>query len=121
MASAAAAIDQAAPPKPVEESLWWDSFVTLFEELDAAPLSSDLPNRLVEKLKNNHAWFLSSVSGFRPPSQVSKAALDSPQISIGSHRLSVKPELKEVALRVGACLCLDEVQSYILVDRSYCA
>ncbi|KAJ0962473.1 hypothetical protein J5N97_030301 [Dioscorea zingiberensis] len=118
MASAAAAIDQATPPKPVEESLWWDSFVILFEELDAAPLSSDLPDRLMEKLKNNHAWFLNSVSSFRPPSQVSKAALDSPQISIGSHRLSVKPELKEVALRIGARLCLDEVQSYILVDRS---
>lgn len=47
MASAAAAIDQAAPPKPVDENLWWDSFVPFFEELDTASLSSDLPDRLV--------------------------------------------------------------------------
>ena len=50
MASAAAAIDQAASSKTVDESLWWDSFVTLFEELDAATLSSDLPDHLVQTL-----------------------------------------------------------------------
>ena len=29
------------------ESLWWDPFVDLFEELDRAPLSDDLPDNLV--------------------------------------------------------------------------
>lgn len=119
MASAAAAIDQAASSKTLDESLWWDSFVALFEELDAAPLSSDLPDHLLKKVKSNHAWFLDSVTRFKAPNQASKLAFDSSKLSIGSHRLVVKPELKQAALRVSSCLCLDEVQSYILVNR-YC-
>lgn len=50
MATTAAAINQAASSKTLDESLWWDSFVALFEELDAAPLSLDLPDHLVETL-----------------------------------------------------------------------
>ncbi|KAG1354086.1 hypothetical protein COCNU_07G001980 [Cocos nucifera] len=104
MASAAAAINQAASPKSLEKSLWWDSFVPLFEELDGAPLSADLPDHLVKKIKNNRAWFLESVTRFRPPDEASRLALDSSEITIGSHHLLIKPEHKEAALRVSKCL-----------------
>ncbi|KAF8406574.1 hypothetical protein HHK36_008662 [Tetracentron sinense] len=104
MASTAAAIDQAANPKSVDESIWWDSFVTLLNDLENAPLSTDLPLSLVEKLKSNHAWFLDTVSLFKPPNQASRFALDSNQVNVGSHRLIVRPELKDVALQVSSCL-----------------
>ncbi|RRT70883.1 hypothetical protein BHE74_00005347 [Ensete ventricosum] len=85
--------------KPVDESLWWDSFVALFDELDKVPPSEKLPDHLAEKLRRNHAWFLNSVTRFKPPDQTSRLALDSHEIAVGSHRLLVKPELKNVALR----------------------
>lgn len=69
-------------------------------------------------MKSNRSWFLDSVARFKPPSPASRLALDSPQISVGSRQLLVKPELKEAALRVSSCLFLDEVQSYILVKQS---
>lgn len=119
MARAAATINQAAKPKPLDESLWWDSFVDLFEELDSAPLSDDLPDHLVKKIKNNRGWFMESVTRFRPPGEASRLALDSPEITIGSHHLFIKPEYKRPAVRVSKCLSLDEVQSYILVKRSF--
>ncbi|XP_008788374.2 uncharacterized protein LOC103706141 isoform X1 [Phoenix dactylifera] len=118
MASAAAAINQAGSSKPLDESLWWDSFVHLFEEIDSAPLSDDLPDHLVKKIKNNRAWFLKSVTRFRPPAEASRLALDSSEITIGSHHLLIKPEHREAAFRVSKCLSLDEVQSYILVNRT---
>ncbi|KAJ8512137.1 hypothetical protein OPV22_002571 [Ensete ventricosum] len=105
--------------KPVDESLWWDSFVALFDELDKVPPSEKLPDHLAEKLRRNHAWFLNSVTRFKPPDQTSRLALDSHEIAVGSHRLLVKPELKNVALRFSELVCLNEVQSYILVRRSY--
>ncbi|XP_042495006.1 uncharacterized protein LOC122074223 [Macadamia integrifolia] len=117
MASTAAAIDQAANPKSVDECLWWDSFSLLLTDLENIPLSAEVPASLVKKLKNNHAWFLGSVSLFKPPNQTSRTALDSAQINVGSHRLIVQPELKDVALQASSCLGLDEVQSYILVKR----
>ncbi|KAJ4965226.1 hypothetical protein NE237_017075 [Protea cynaroides] len=117
MASTAAAIDQAANPKSVDASLWWDSFVLLLNDLENAPLSAEVPASLVKMIKNNHAWLLGSVSLFKTPNQTSRAALDSPQINVGSHRLIVQPELKDVALHASSCLGLDEVQSYILVKR----
>ncbi|MCL7051372.1 hypothetical protein MKW94_008768, partial [Papaver nudicaule] len=59
----------------------------------------------VKKLKNNHVWFLDTVSLFKPPNQNSKAALDCNQINVGSNnKLIVKPELKDVALQVSHCL-----------------
>ncbi|WOL09689.1 hypothetical protein Cni_G18442 [Canna indica] len=105
-------------PTPVDESLWWDSFVSLVGELDKVSPSEDLPDHLAEKLKRNHAWFLNSVACFKPPGQTSRLALDSPEIAVGSHRLVVKPELKKAALRLSEFLFLNEVQSYILVHRS---
>lgn len=131
MASAAAAIDQAANPKSVDESLWWDSFAVLLNDFENAPLSTAIPHSLVKslrpscfyffilgsrrsvtpsllaqvkKLKNNHARFLETVYFFKPPNQTSRAALDSPQISVGLHRLIVQPELKDIALHVSNCL-----------------
>nr|XP_011457925.1 PREDICTED: uncharacterized protein LOC101300415 [Fragaria vesca subsp. vesca] len=102
----------------VDASLWWDPFSLLLTDLENAPLSDELPPNLVKKLKANHAWFVDTVSLFKPPSEKSKAALDSQLVKIGSHQLDVKPELKDKALTISSYLCLDEVQSYILVERS---
>ncbi|XP_062019836.1 uncharacterized protein LOC133736387 isoform X1 [Rosa rugosa] len=102
----------------VDASLWWDPFSLLLTDLENAPLSDDLPPNLVKKLKANHAWFVDTVFLFKPPSEKSKAALDSQLVKIGSHQLDIKPELKDKALTISSYLCLDEVQSYILVERS---
>ncbi|XP_074569458.1 uncharacterized protein LOC141826101 [Curcuma longa] len=107
----------AASPKHVDESLWWDSFVGLFGELDKVPPSKDPPDHLVENLKRHRAWFLNSIAYFKPPDQTSRLALDSPELAVGSHRLLVKSELRKDALRVSEYMCLNEVQSYILVHR----
>ncbi|KAK9287536.1 hypothetical protein L1049_015957 [Liquidambar formosana] len=72
----------------------------------------------VKKLKDNHAWFLDTVSLFKPPNQKSREALNSQEVKIGSHQLTIQSQLKDAALRISDSLCLDEVQSYILVERS---
>ncbi|CAK9138327.1 unnamed protein product [Ilex paraguariensis] len=104
--------------KSVDASLWWDSFSLLLTELENACLSSEFPPPLVKKLKENHKWFLETVSQFKPPNQKSREALDSSQVKIGSHQLVVEPEWKDAALEIGSILCLDEVQTYILVKRA---
>ncbi|KAJ4826105.1 hypothetical protein Tsubulata_010953 [Turnera subulata] len=106
------------PKSVVDSSLWWDPFTSLLTDLENAPLSSDLPPHLVKKLRENHSWFVDTVSLFKPPNQKSKEALNSPELKIGSHNLIVTPELKDKALHISSYLCLDEVQSYILVQRS---
>ncbi|XP_038706390.1 uncharacterized protein LOC120001936 isoform X2 [Tripterygium wilfordii] len=107
-----------ASSKSVDASLWWDPFNSLLTELENAPMSSDLPPHLCKKLKDNHAWFVDTVSLFKPPNEKSKDALNSQKVIIGSHELNIRPDLKENALRISSYLGLDEVQSYILVDRS---
>lgn len=55
---------------------------------------------------------------FGKPNDASRSALEVGEVAVGERRLTVKPELKEAALRASKCLNLDEVQSYILVKRS---
>ncbi|CAH8305541.1 unnamed protein product [Eruca vesicaria subsp. sativa] len=105
-------------PKSVDPSLWWDSFGSLLSELENASLSDELPPPIEKKLEENHAWFVNTLSMFKPPSAKSKEALDSDVVKIKEHRLVIKPELKEKALRISSHLNLDEIQSYILVERS---
>ncbi|XP_030450648.2 uncharacterized protein LOC115672831 isoform X2 [Syzygium oleosum] len=109
-----------ATAKSVDASLWWDPFSSLLAELEDAPLSADLPPPLVKKLEENRGWFLGTVLLFRPPNAKSKEALASSQqqLKIGPHELTVKPESRDKALAVSSFLGLDEVQSYILVERS---
>ncbi|KAJ3682573.1 hypothetical protein LUZ60_015146 [Juncus effusus] len=107
----------ASASKSVSESLWWDPFVSLFEDLDRAPASDDLPIHLVEKVERNHAWFIESVNGFKAPNEASKKVLESDEIVVGSNRIIVKAEMREIALEVSQLAGLDEVQSYILVRR----
>ncbi|KAL9691487.1 hypothetical protein QQ045_011911 [Rhodiola kirilowii] len=112
-----------APPaetnsKTVDSTLWWDSFATLLSELENVPVTEDLPPKLLEKVKDNHEWLLDTVTRFKPPSQSSKEALKAQKVKIGSHELKVQPELRDMALQISELLCLDEVQSYILVERS---
>lgn len=107
-----------ATTKSVDASLWWDPFTDLLTELENLSPSSELPISLAIKLKENHSWLLNSVSLFKPPNQKSREALDSQQVQIGSHQLTIQPRLKELAMKISSSLCLDEVQSYILVERS---
>ncbi|CAB4290830.1 unnamed protein product [Prunus armeniaca] len=108
-----------ASPKSVDASLWWDPFSVYSLILENASLSSDLPPNLVKKLKDNHAWFVDTLSHFKPPNENSREALNSQQVKVGSHQLDIKPELKDKALKISSYLYLDEVQSYILVERSF--
>ncbi|EEF34096.1 conserved hypothetical protein [Ricinus communis] len=105
-------------PKSVDPSLWWDPFTSILTDLENAPLSSQLPPSIEKKLKRNHAWFVDTVSRFKPPNAESRQALISKQVKVGSHELIIKPELKDKALHISSYLSLDEVQSYILVERS---
>lgn len=58
----------------------------------------------MKKFKDNHQWFLGTVSLFMPPSKKSREALDSHQVNVGSHQLIVKPELKDAALKISSAL-----------------
>ncbi|KAL8188648.1 hypothetical protein R6Q57_029668 [Mikania cordata] len=107
-----------ATTRSVDASLWWDSFTNLLTELENLSPSSELPIYLANKLKENHLWLLNSVSLFKSPNQKSREALDSQQVQIGSHQLTIQTKFKELALKISSTLCLDEVQSYILVERS---
>ncbi|GMY05517.1 nucleoporin like [Fagus crenata] len=107
-----------ATTKSVDASLWWDPFSLLLTDLESAPLSSDLPPNLAKKLKENRDWFVDTVSRFKSPNEKSKEALNSEVVKIGAHQLTIQSELKEKALRISSYLCLDEVQSYIIVERS---
>ncbi|XP_020980070.1 uncharacterized protein LOC107644016 isoform X3 [Arachis ipaensis] len=77
-----------------------------------------LEKKKVKKLKENHSWFVDLLLRFKPPSQKPKEALNSKKLKIGFHKLTVKPELKDKALQINSYLLLDEVQSYILIERS---
>ncbi|XVE48907.1 hypothetical protein DITRI_Ditri01bG0039400 [Diplodiscus trichospermus] len=104
--------------KSVDPSLWWESFSSLLTDLENASPSDDLPEPLAKKLKENHDWFVETVARFKPPNEKSKEALmSSQQLKIGSNELTVKPDFRDKSLLVSSYLCLDEVQSYILVDR----
>ncbi|CAN4119730.1 unnamed protein product [Withania somnifera] len=102
----------------VDASLWWDPFTHLLDELEAVSISQDLPPSLEKKIKDNHAWFLDTTSLFKPPNHKSREALDASQLKIGLHHITVEPDKKEVALNISSSLCLDEVQSYMLVHRT---
>ncbi|XP_061362673.1 uncharacterized protein LOC133306382 isoform X2 [Gastrolobium bilobum] len=101
----------------VDASLWWDSFTLLLTELENSSLSSDLPPNLAKKLKDNHSWFVDTLSRFKSPNQKSKEALNSKKLKIGHHQLTILPHLKDKTLQTSSFLLLDEVQSYILVER----
>ncbi|KAI4297724.1 hypothetical protein L6164_037599 [Bauhinia variegata] len=107
-----------ADSKSVDASLWWDSFTLLFTELENSSLSTELPQNLAKKLKDNHAWFLNTVSLFKTPNEKSREALNSQKLQIGSHQLTIQSELKDKALQISSYVQLDEVQSYILAERS---
>uniref|UniRef100_A0A1J3H018 Nucleoporin NUP188-like protein n=1 Tax=Noccaea caerulescens TaxID=107243 RepID=A0A1J3H018_NOCCA len=104
--------------KSVDPYLWWDPFGSLITELESASLTDDLPQSIAKKLEENHAWFVGTLSMFKSPSAKSKEALNSGVVKIKEHQLVIKPQLKEKALRISSYLNLDEIQSYILVERS---
>lgn len=88
----------------VDASLWWDSFSTLLTELENASVTDGIPQSLAKKLNDNHAWFLDTVARFKSPNQKSREALDSAQFTVGSHALTVQPELKASALELSSVL-----------------
>ncbi|KAL6545953.1 hypothetical protein OROGR_009827 [Orobanche gracilis] len=104
--------------KTADAELWWEPFSVFLSELENASVSSEISPSLAKKLKDNHTWLLDAVVRFRSPNQRSREALDSTCIKIGPRELNVQPDLKNAALKISPILCLDEVQSYILVERS---
>ncbi|XP_047333534.1 uncharacterized protein LOC124937067 [Impatiens glandulifera] len=118
MASTPSSFDQTTSVKSVDSSLWWDSFKLLLSELENSPLSSDFPPSLINKLRDNRAWLLDTVSFFKPPNQKSRDALNARQVNVGEHKLIILPELREATLKISSILCLDEIQTYILVNMS---
>ncbi|XP_057518162.1 uncharacterized protein LOC130799071 isoform X1 [Amaranthus tricolor] len=101
----------------VDSSLWFDPFSLLLTDLENLTLSSDTSSS-VDKLKENHDWFLNTLNKFKPPSESSKMALNSAQVNVGLHNLIIKPQFKELALKLSSIARLDEIQSYILVESS---
>ena len=63
-------------------------------------------NSQEKKLKDNHAWFLETVRMFKPPDQKSREALalDSKQLKLGSHQLTIQPALRDAALKISSLL-----------------
>lgn len=55
-------------------------------------------------MKENHDWFVETVTRFKPPNEKSKEALNSQQIKIGPHELTVKPDFRDKALQVSSYL-----------------
>ena len=55
-------------------------------------------------MKENHVWFVETVSLFKKPNANSREALNSEIIKIGSHEVTVKPELKVKALHISSYL-----------------
>ncbi|KAL3621352.1 hypothetical protein CASFOL_036264 [Castilleja foliolosa] len=104
--------------KTVDAALWWEPFGDFLAELENASVSSEISPSLDKKLKDHHVWFSETTAQFGSPNQKSREALDSPCIKIGMHELDVQPELKDAVLKISSILCLDEVQTYILVKRS---
>ena len=72
-----------------------------------------------KKLKDNHSWFVDTLSRFKPPSQKSKEALTSKKLKIGSHELTIQPQLKDKALQISSylvsCLLMLSSSCYIFV------
>lgn len=58
----------------------------------------------MKKLKDNHPWFVNTLSFFKPPNEKSREALNSQQVKIGSHQLNIQPELKDQALEISSYL-----------------
>ncbi|KAI9181025.1 hypothetical protein LWI28_010510 [Acer negundo] len=90
----------------VDSSLWWHPFADFLSELETASLSFDLSPNLVKKLEENRAWFVETVSRFKPPNEKSKAALNSQIVKVGSHQLLINSEFKDVALKISSYLFL---------------
>ncbi|CAN8320535.1 unnamed protein product [Cochlearia groenlandica] len=103
-----------ANPKFVDPSLWWDPFTSLLTELENASLSDDISQHILD---DNNAWFVGTLSVFKPQSVKSKEALNFDIVKVKEHSLAIKPDFKEKALRISSCLNLDEIKSYILVER----
>lgn len=55
-------------------------------------------------MKEKHSWLLNSLSLFKPPNQKSREALDSQQLQIGSHQLTIHSNLKELAIKISSSL-----------------
>ncbi|KAI5080087.1 hypothetical protein GOP47_0005566 [Adiantum capillus-veneris] len=72
-----------------------------------------------ENLKADHIWLLDLLLRFKRPNAKSRSALDVAQVVIGDHKMDINSELKNMSLDISKQLLLDEVQSYILVSRSF--
>ncbi|GJN02268.1 hypothetical protein PR202_ga19601 [Eleusine coracana subsp. coracana] len=75
------------PPRPalqktVSASLWWDSFVSLSDDLDRAAVYP-VSDSLAKRIKSHHAWLRGSTSMFGKPNEVSRSALNAGEVVVG--------------------------------------
>lgn len=54
----------------------------------------------VVQLQTHETWLLKTLACFKPPSSASRAALNSPHVIVGDHRLEIKSGWKDLALAV---------------------
>lgn len=57
-----------------------------------------------KKIKENHAWFLDTVSLFKLPNLKSREALDASRLKIGVRQITVETDKKEAALKISFAL-----------------
>ncbi|KAL9253348.1 hypothetical protein AKJ16_DCAP10515 [Drosera capensis] len=106
------------PPKSIHAGLWFPSFSLLYKDLEKLPVGSPLTPSLAERIRESRDWFLETVNGFKGKSGRSREAVEAAGFVVGRREVVVEEKRRELALKLSDLVCLDEVQSYILVDRS---
>ncbi|GAB2245772.1 hypothetical protein Droror1_Dr00001265 [Drosera rotundifolia] len=115
MTSPAAA---APPPKSIDAGLWFPSFSLLYKDLENLPVGSPPPPSLTERIRESRDWFLDTVNGFKGKSGRAREAVEAAGFVVGRREVVVEEKRRALALKLSDLVCLDEVQSYILVERS---
>lgn len=87
--------------------LWWPPFGRLYNQLSSCKLepSAASAEALQASLKEYDRWLSSGVSGFKPPNEKSRKALESEaSLTIGDKKMPVDPALRLPAMEVSRCL-----------------
>lgn len=66
-------------------------------------------------MEENRSWLVETVSRFKPPNAKSKEALNSQIVKAGDHQLSIRPELKDEALKASSILVSFSLIIFILL------
>lgn len=82
------------------KQLWWPPFGRLYNQLSAAKQepSAEAAAALETSLKEYEGWLAKGVSGFRPPSEGSRKALETESaLAIGDKKMPIDPALRRPA------------------------